>query len=363
MKVNFAELERQYKKYQNEYEESVLRVLRSGWYIMGRELAEFEKEYALFQERKHCVGVGNGLDALRLALSALGIGKGDEVIVQTNTFIATALAVTENGATPVFVDADQYFGIDVNSIEKAITDRTKAIMVVHLYGQPCKMDSIMAIANKHNLFVVEDCAQCHGATYKGKKCGTFGDVACFSFYPMKPIGAFGDAGAVITNSEEVYGKLCMLRNYGSKVKYQHEIIGINSRLDEMQASVVRINVKHAEENNAERISIAKKYIDGIKNSKIQVPAIRPETTHVYHVFPIFCKNRDELKKYLEENGIITQIHYPINCHLAKCYESLGYKRGDFPKSEEYADCELSLPIYVGLTDKEVNHIIKTLNEF
>lgn len=363
MKVNFAELVRQYKKYQDEYETAVLKVLRSGWYIMGKELESFEKAYAEFQQSKYCVGVGNGLDALRLALTALGIGKGDEVIVQTNTFIATALAITENGAKPVFVDADKYFGIDAKSIERAITKKTKAIMVVHLYGQPCDMDAIMKIAKEHNLFVVEDCAQCHGATYKGKKCGTFGDVACFSFYPMKPIGAFGDSGAVVTNNEKVYEKLCMLRNYGSKIKYKHEIIGINSRMDEIQATITSINLKHANENNEERISIAKKYTEGINNPKITIPEIRPNTTHVYHVFPIFCEERDRLKAYLEENGIIAQIHYPINCHLAGCYSEYGYKKGDFIISERYADTELSLPIYVGLTNEEIDYIIDVINKF
>ncbi len=289
MNINFAVLARQYEKYQAEYEEAALRTLRSGWYIMGKELEAFEKLYANYQGSKYCLGVGNGLDALRLALTALGVGKGDEVIVQTNTFIATALAITENGATPVFVEADDYFGIDPDAIEKAITPKTKAIMAVHLYGQPCDMDAICAIAKKHNLFIVEDCAQCHGATYKGKKCGTFGDVAAFSFYPMKPIGAFGDSGAVTTDNEEVYERLRMLRNYGSRVKYDHEIIGINSRLDEIQAAITAINVRHAEENNTERMEIARKYTENINNPKVNIPEVRPDTTHVYHVFPILCE--------------------------------------------------------------------------
>lgn len=363
MEVNFAVLARQYDKYRDEYEEAALRALRSGWYIMGKELAQFEKNYANFQERKYCLGVGNGLDALRLALTALGVGKGDEVIVQANTFIATALAITESGATPVYVDADEYFGIDAAAIEKAITPKTKAIMVVHLYGQPCDMDAVMAVAKKHNLFVVEDCAQCHGALYKGKKCGTFGDVACFSFYPMKPIGAFGDSGAVVTDNDAVYEKLSMLRNYGSKVKYHHEIVGINSRMDEIQAAITDINLKHAGENNSERMAIAEKYRKGITNPKIKVPAVRPDTAHVYHVFPIFCEDRDGLKDYLEANGIHAQIHYPIPCHLAGCYSELGYKKGDFPKSEYYGEHELSLPIYVGLTDEEIQYIVDTLNRF
>lgn len=363
MNINFAELSRQYTKYQSEYEEVALRALRSGWYIMGNELKQFETLYADYMEAKHCIGVGNGLDALRLALTALGIGKGDEVIVQANTFIATALAITENGATPVFVDADEYFGIDPTVIEASITEKTKAIMVVHLYGQPCDMDTIMAIAHKHNLKVVEDCAQCHGALYKGKKCGTFGDAACFSFYPMKPIGAFGDAGAVTTNDDTVAENVRMLRNYGSKIKYHHEIIGLNSRLDEIQAAIVSVNVKHVGDGNSERKAIAAKYTNGINNPNVKIPAIRPETDHVYHVFPIFCENREKMMQHLESAGIHAQIHYPIPCHLAACYKELGYKEGQFPASEYYGEHELSLPIYVGLKDEEIQYIIDTVNAF
>lgn len=363
MKIDFAVLGRQYNKYQAEYEEAALRVLRSGWYILGNELDSFEKLYAEYMGVKHCIGVGNGLDSLRLALTALGIGKGDEVIVQDNTFIATALAISENGATPVFVDADEFFGIDPNKIEAAITERTKAIMTVHLYGQPCEMDTILEIAHKHNLKVVEDCAQCHGASYKGQKCGTFGDAACFSFYPMKPIGAFGDAGAVITNSDEVDERVRMLRNYGSKVKYHHELLGINSRMDEIQAAITSVSVKHVNDGNAERKAIAEKYKAGINNPLVKIPAVRPETDHVYHVFPVFCEKRDELVQYLADAGIHAQIHYPIPCHITGCYKELGYKEGQFPVAEEYGKHEMSLPIYVGLTDEEINYIIETINGF
>lgn len=363
MKIDFAVLGRQYKKYQAEYEEAALRVLRSGWYILGNELDSFEKQYAEYMGVKHCIGVGNGLDSLRLALTALGIGKGDEVIVQDNTFIATALAISENGATPVFVDADEFFGIDPHKIEAAITEKTKAIMTVHLYGQPCEMDTILKIAHKHNLKVVEDCAQCHGALYKGKKCGTFGDAACFSFYPMKPIGAFGDAGAVITNSDEVDERVRMLRNYGSKVKYHHELLGINSRMDEIQAAITSVNVKYVNDGNAERKAIAEKYKAGINNPLVKIPAVRPETDHVYHVFPVLCEKRDELVQYLADAGIHAQIHYPIPCHMAGCYKELGYKEGQFPVAEGYGKHEMSLPIYVGLTDEEINYIIETINSF
>ena len=363
MNVNFAELSRQYKKYQKEYDEAALRALRSGWYIMGGELEAFEKDYAAFAKTKHCIGVGNGLDALRLALSAVGVGAGDEVLVQTNTFIATALAITQNGATPVFVEADDYFGIDPVSMEAAITTKTKAVMVVHLYGQPCNMDAVMAVAKHHGLKVIEDCAQCHGATYKGQQCGTFGDAACYSFYPMKPVGAFGDAGAVTTNSDEVAEKVRMLRNYGSKVKYHHELLGINSRLDELQAAITGVSLRHVEDGNWERNEIAAKYIAGIKNPKIKTPKVRPDTQHVFHVFPLMCEDRNALQKHLEDNGIHAQIHYPIPCHMAECYSDMGYKKGQFPKAEYYADHELSLPIYVGLTDAEIQYIIDVINRY
>ncbi len=363
MNINFAELCRQYHKYQNEYEEAALRVLRSGWYILGKELEHFEADFSAYQCVKNCVGVGNGLDALRLALTALGIGKGDEVIVQTNTFIASALAVTENGAVPVFVDADKYFGIDVALIERAVTPKTKAIMAVHLYGQMCDMDKIIEVAQNNNLYVLEDCAQAHGATYKGKKAGTIGDIGCFSYYPTKPIGAFGDAGAVITDKDEVANRVRMLGNYGSSIKYKHELLGINSRLDEIQAAILGVNLRHVNEGNEERRIIAKKYLEGIKNPKIFLPELRFGCEHVYHVFAIRCTMRDNLYNYLSEKGIHTQIHYPIPCHLAECYKGLGYKRGEIPQSEQFAAEELSLPIYVGLTDEEVNYIIDMINKF
>lgn len=363
MNINFAELSRQYYKYQSEYEEAVIRVLRSGWYILGKELKKFETDFAAYQGVKNCVGVGNGLDALRLALTALGIGEGDEVIIQTNTFIASALAVTENGAVPMFVDADEYFGIDVVSIKRAITPRTKAIMAVHLYGQMCDMDPIIKIARENNFYIIEDCAQAHGATYKGKKAGTIGDVGCFSYYPMKPIGAFGDAGAVITNNDEVANRVRMLGNYGSSIKYKHELLGINSRLDEIQAAILGVNLKHVNEGNNERRIIAQKYLEGIKNPKIFLPELRKGCEHVYHVFAIRCKIRDNLYSYLTEKGIHTQIHYPIPCHLAECYKGKKFKRGEVVNSERFADEELSLPIYVGLTDQEINYIIDMINKF
>lgn len=363
MKVDFTVLKRQYEKHQDEYEEAALRALRSGWYIMGREMENFEREFAAMNGVKHCIAVGNGLDALRLSLTALGIGEGDEVIVQANTYIATALAVTANGAIPVFVDADAYYGIDPVAMEKAITPKTKAVMAVHLYGQMCDMEAITEIAHRHGLYVVEDCAQSHLATHKGKLAGTVGDLGAFSFYPTKTIGAFGDAGAILTNSDEWAEKLEMLRNYGSRVKYQHEMLGINSRMDEIQAAIIRVNMHHAEEGNRERSAIAQKYLTGIYNAKVRLPELRPGNTHVWYVFAIRCREREALMQYLEENGIHTLVHYPIPCHLAPCYKSLGYQKGQLPVSEQFADEEVSLPIYVGMPEDEIQYVIDTINRF
>ncbi|MEH2957564.1 DegT/DnrJ/EryC1/StrS family aminotransferase [Candidatus Merdisoma sp. JLR.KK006] len=363
MNVDYSVLGRQYKKYQNEYEEAALRAMRSGWYILGNELEKFEADFAAFHGMDCCVGVGNGLDALRLALEAMEIGKGDEVIVQANTYIATALAVSETGAVPVFVDADVFFGIDSNLLEKAITCKTKAIMAVHLYGQPCEMDKILAIAKEHNLYVIEDCAQAHGAVYKGKLTGTFGDAGCFSFYPTKPVGALGDAGAVLTNDNVLAERIKMLRNYGSRVKYQHEILGLNSRMDEIQAAVLGVALKYVNEGNSERRKIAAAYLEGIHNTNIVLPKIKPEAEHVFHIFPILCEERNRLYNFLEKNGIYTQIHYPVPCHLAKCYQELGYQAGDISTAEHYASSELSLPIYVGITKEEVSYVIDKINQF
>ena len=363
MNINFAEINRRYAKYQNEYEEAALRALRSGWYILGKELEKFEIDFAAYMGAKHCIGLGNGLDALRLALLALGIGEGDEVILQTNTFIATALAITQTGATPVFVEVDKYFGIDPQAIEAAITEKTKAVMVVHLYGQACDMDAIIEIAEKYKLKIVEDCAQSHGALYKGKMCGTFGDIACFSFYPMKPIGSFGDSGAVTTENDEVADCIRMLRNYGSKIKYKHELLGINSRMDEIQAAITGVSLKHVDAGNEERNRIASKYISGIKNPKVKVPELRPGAYHIFHVFPLICEDRNDLHDYLKSQGVQTQIHYPISCHLAECYKDMAYKAGQIPLAEYYAAHELSLPIYDGLEDKEIQCIIEAINSY
>ena len=363
MKVKCNVLDRQFFQYQQEYEEAALRVLRSGWYVLGNEVKQFEEEFAAFIGRKYCVGLNSGLDALIMSVRALGIGQGDEVIVQANTYIATVLGITENGAIPVFVEPDEYYNIDADKIEAAITDKTKAIMVVHLYGQASNMGKIMGISKKYNLPVIEDCAQSHGACFDGKMTGSFGISGCFSFYPTKNLGAFGDAGAIVTDDKDFADKVRMMRNYGSRIKYYNEIEGLNSRLDEMQAALLRVKLQHIKELNQERVVLADRYTKGITNEYIVKPEIRNGANSIFHQYVIRCKDRSNLQKYLEEQGIQTQIHYPVPPHLAECYERLGHKRGDYPITEQYANEVLSLPIYTGMTWEEQDYVIEKLNTF
>ena len=363
MQIKCNVLDRQFQMYQQEYEEAALRVLRSGWYILGNEVKQFEEEFAAYTGRKYCVGLNSGLDALIMSVRALGIGEGDEVIVQANTYIATVLGITENGATPVFVEPDEYFNLDAERIEAAITDKTKAIMVVHLYGQASNMKRIVEIANKYHLPIIEDCAQSHGACFDGKMTGTFGVSGCFSFYPTKNLGAFGDAGAVVTDDKEFADKIRMMRNYGSRIKYVNEIEGINSRLDEMQAALLRVKLTHMQELNDERKVLGERYTKGIHNDKLVKPEIREQADSVFHQYVIRCSEREKLQKYLEEQGIQTQIHYPIPPHLAECYQQMGYKVGDYPITEQYANEVLSLPLYTGMTWEEQDYVIEKLNKF
>ena len=359
--VTFKPLEAELDK---ELRDAFNRVFTRSWYIEGAEDEAFEKAFAEYCDSKYCVGVGNGLDALFLALKALGVGDGDEVIVPSNTYIATALAVTYVGATPVFVEPDiRTFNIDPSRIEEKITDKTKAIMPVHLYGQPCDMDPILAIAKKHNLYIIEDCAQAHGATYKRKVIGSFGDVAGFSFYPGKNLGALGDAGAILTNKKELANKIRALGNYGSDYKYHHIYKGNNSRLDEMQAAFLAAKLPHLNKMNEERRRIAQMYMDGINNPEVILPYVPEDMVPVWHIFGVRCKRRDELEKFLDAAGIGTNKHYPIPMHLQECYGDLGFKEGDFPIAEEISATELSLPMYYGMTDEEVQYVIDKVNEF
>lgn len=359
--VTFKPLETELDK---EIRDAFDRVYTRSWYIEGVEDEKFEKVFAEYCNSKYCVGVGNGLDALFLALKALNVKDGDEVIVPSNTYIATALAVTYVGATPVFVEPDiRTFNIDPAKIEKAITEKTKAIMPVHLYGQACDMEPIMKIAKKYNLLVVEDCAQAHGATYKGKVVGSFGDAAGFSFYPGKNLGALGDAGAIVTNNEELAKKVRALGNYGSDYKYHHVYQGNNSRLDELQAAFLAAKLPLLERVNDNRRSIADKYLAGINNPKVILPFVPDYAVPVWHIFGIRCKMRTELENFLNDAGIGTNKHYPIPMHLQDCYKDLGFKEGNFPIAEEISSSELSIPMYYGMTDDEVQYVIDKVNEF
>lgn len=340
------------------------RVYQRSWYIEGEEDAAFEKAFADYCGAEYCIGCGNGLDALMLALKSLGIGAGDDVLVPSNTYIATALAVTYTDATPVFVEPDiRTYNLDPTNLEAALTERTKAIMPVHLYGQSCDMEPIMAFARKHSLFVVEDCAQAHGATYKGKKVGTFGDAAGFSFYPGKNLGALGDAGAAVTGNKELADKIRALGNYGSDYKYHHIYQGNNSRLDEMQAAFLAAKLPHLERMNVERRRIAARYLNEIHNEQIILPYVLHGTEPVWHIFAIRCKQRDKLAEYLAEKEISTNKHYPIPIHLQGAYADLHIPKGALPIAEEISATQLSLPMYYGMTDDEISYVIDALNGF
>ena len=356
-------LGRQFSLNAAEYEQKAVEVLRSGWYILGKEVSAFEEEWASYIGSKYCVGLASGLDALWMSFRLLDIKEGDEVIVCANAYIACVMGITINGATPVFVEPDEYDNIDADAIEAVITDKTKAILAVHLYGQACDMTKIMDIAKKYDLRVVEDCAQSHGNHWNGKTVGTFGDVGCFSFYPSKGCGAFGDAGCIVTDSEELAAKFKVYRNYGSEKRYHNQVVGTNSRLDEMQAGLLRVKMKHLDEFNAERCDIAERYLNEIKNPLIRMPKIRPGADSTWHQFVIHCDRRDELKEYLEKREIGTLIHYPIPPHLSEAYKYLGKKRGDYPITEKYADEVLSLPMYNGMTDEEIRTVIDAINQF
>lgn len=363
MQIKSNVLDRQFFMYQEEYEAAALRVLRSGWYVLGNEVKKFEEEFAHFTGRKYCVGLNSGLDALTMSVRALGIGRGDEVIVQANTYIATVLGITENGAVPIFVEPDEFFNIDADRIEAAITNRTRAIMVVHLYGQAGNMKKVLEVAQKYKLPVIEDCAQSHGACFDGKMTGTFGISGCFSFYPTKNLGAFGDAGAIVTDDEEFADKIRMMRNYGSRVRYYNELEGVNSRLDELQAALLRVKLSHINELNDERKRLALNYYTGIKNNKIKLPGTRKGAESVFHQYVVLCEDRCGFQSFLEKHDIQTQIHYPVPPHLAQCYKRLGYKKGDFPITELYADRAVSLPIYTGMTEAEQEYVIDKINMF
>ncbi len=363
MEIQCNRLDRGFELHKMELEQKALEVLESGWYILGKELESFEKEFAKYLGIGYCVGVASGLDALKMAVRFLEIGEGDEVIVQSNAYIASVMGITENGACPVFVEPDDYYNIDVKKIEEKITQKTKALMIVHLYGQAADMTSIVKLAKKYHLKVIEDCAQVHGAEHFGKKLGTFGDVGCFSFYPTKNMGSFGDGGALVTNQNDINIKARIYRNYGSEKKYYNQMIGLNSRLDELQAGLLRVKLKYLEQLNQERREIAARYLQGIRHKDIILPMEREGCESIWHQFVIRTGKRKELMEYLENNGIHTMIFYPIPPHLSEAYQYLNMKEGDLPIAENYAKEVLSLPLYNGMTKEEIQYVIKTVNDF
>lgn len=365
MKVLFATFLPMHNEIRQELDSAYNRVLDKSYFIQGDECRKFEEEFAEYCGVKYCVGVATGLDALFLILKAMNIGNGDEVIVPSNTYIATALAVSYTGAKPIFVEPEiETFNINPSRIEEKITSNTKAIITVHLQGRTANMEAINVIAKKHNLKVIEDAAQAHGAKYKGKKAGSLGDAAGFSFYPGKNLGALGDGGCVTTNDKALADKVRALGNYGSDYKYHHIYKGVNSRLDEIQAAFLRVKLPNLDRWNEDRRATAKKYFEGIKNPLIKLPLkSTDEFEHIYHVFVIRCDKRDELEKYLNDNGIGTVKHYPIPMHEQECYKDLGIKHGELPIAEEISRTVLSIPMYYGMTDEEINYVIEVINKF
>ena len=340
------------------------KVYDSYWYVNGESVSNFEKEYARFNQVDNTIGVSNGLDALFLALKIVGVKAGDEVIVPSNTYIATALAVTYIGATPIFVEPNiDTYNINPKNIEAAITSKTKAIMPVHLYGQCCEMEEIMAIAKKHNLFIIEDNAQSQGSSFNNKLAGSWGHVNGTSFYPGKNLGAIGDAGAVTTNDTNYASQIKSLRNYGSSKKYYNEVIGHNMRLDELQAALLSVKLQHLPNWTLQRQQIASWYNEGLKDvEEIILPKVHQNATHVYHLYIIRTTKRDELQQYLTQQGIGTMIHYPMPPHLQEAYSFLGHKKGDFPIAEELANTMLSIPLYPGMTQEQTQQVANAIKQ-
>jgi dTDP-4-amino-4,6-dideoxygalactose transaminase len=361
MKVPFLDLSSSYKELQPKIEDAVLRSLRSGWYVGGADVETFENDYATFTQSKFCVGVANGLDALQLALKALGVQPGDEVIVPSNTFIATWLAVSDCGAIPIPVEPDVLTcNIDCNLIESAITKRTKVIIPVHLYGQPADMDAVVGIARRYGLRVLEDAAQAQGAFYKGRPIGTHGDIVAWSFYPGKNLGAVGDAGAITTNDSDLADKVRVLRNYGSRQRYVNEVQGYNSRLDPVQASVLKVKLNYLREWNGRRAQIANRYTEAFSGTRLVLPIVPAWADPVWHLYCVRHSRRDELRQALADRGVETLVHYPIPPHLQAAYASLGYSLGTFPIAESMANSLISLPIGPTMTEEQIQHVISSV---
>lgn len=361
--VPFVDLVAQYNSIKKEADEAMANVLRTSAFILGPDVKQFETEFAAFCEAECAVGVDSGTSALEIILRALEIGEGDEVITAANTFIATVLAISYVGAKPVLVDVDPVtYNIDVNQIQKVITKKTKAIIPVHLFGQPADMDPIMELAKKHSIFVVEDACQAHGARYKGKRTGSIGHAAAFSFYPSKNLGAYGDGGMITTNDSKIADAIRMLRNYGERTKYMHDILGYNRRLDTIQAAVLRVKLKYLDKWNEARRQHAARFNQLLQGSKAITPITAAFAEHVFHLYVIQVPERDDLRKKLGDRGISTGIHYPVPIHLQKAYESLGYQSGAFPVAEESAKRILSLPMYAELTSEMIDYTTQTIKE-
>ena len=362
--VPFVDLAAQYSTIADEINETTSRVIQKADFILGREVRLFEEEFAAFSEARYAVGVDSGTSALELALRAYDIGPGDEVITAANSFIASALGISHAGATPVLVDVDPFtHTIDVTGIERAITSRTKAILPVHLYGHPAHMDPIRQIAEQHGLIVIEDACQAHGARYKGRRAGSLGHAAAFSFYPGKNLGAYGDGGMVVTNDADIRKRLEMLRNYGQEEKYHHLTQGFNRRLDTLQAAVLRVKLKYLERWNAARRWQAELYHRLLAGTELVLPSEAVGAQSVWHLYVIRTEHRDRLKEYLASRGIAAGIHYPVPIHLQPAYRNLGYKRGDFPVTEQYAQRILSLPMYAELTPELIEYVSKSILTF
>lgn len=362
VKIPFGDLKRQYQSIKNEIDRSLADVLKNGWFILGEQVKEFEKEFASYCGLSYGVGVNSGTDALYLALLACGVGPEDEVITVPNTAVPTICAIRMAGAKPVFCDVEEdTLLMNPGLIKKLVTKRTKAIIPVHLFGQMCAMDRIMDISNEHNLKVIEDACQSHGAEWKGLKAGNFGDIACYSFYPSKNLGAFGDGGIIVTRDENIADKIRMSRNYGQESRYYNVVEGVNSRLDEIQAAVLRVKLSRLDEWTRCRKKIAGSYRNGINNPDIQHPVEKKESKHVFHLYAIRTKNRKNLQDYLNNHGIETAVHYPVSVYKQQAYKYLGVPDGFCPVAEKAAEQVLSIPMYPELTDEEVGYIIRHLN--
>ena len=364
LKIPFLDLQAQYETIKNEIDLAVSEVIQSGNFIMGPNLKHFEDEMASYLGVKHAIGVANGTDALVLSLDALGIKTGDEVITTPFTFFATAESISRVGAVPVFADIDpKTFNIDPDQVEKKISRKTKTIIPVHIFGQSANMDAMMQMAEKHDLYIIEDACQAIGAQYKGKKAGTIGNTGCFSFFPTKNLGGYGDGGMVVTNDDEVAEKIKLLRVHGSNKKYYHSIVGYNSRLDEIQAAILRVKLKYIDAWNSARREKANLYNKLLKDTPIATPYEVPGSYHVYHLYTILAPERDELQKYLQEKGILTGVYYPLPLHLQEVYKYLGYKKGDLPVAESISEKALSLPLYPEISEEQIEHVVSEIIEF